>query len=133
MIDGLWGLAFGGAAAGSPDKVFFTAGPNGDRTGSSAASPLRSESRGVDWTVRDAALARFHDDRRHVHLQPLSSSHRKYSVPTPTLHLPTATIETRVEEPKRLHQTAVTPSHLDPRAARTGFVSARVIWPSLHK
>ena len=32
-IDGLWGLSFGGAAAGSPDVLYFTAGLNGESDG----------------------------------------------------------------------------------------------------
>lgn len=32
-IDGLWGLAFGGAAKSSPEWLFFTAGPNGETDG----------------------------------------------------------------------------------------------------
>jgi uncharacterized protein (TIGR03118 family) len=32
-IDGLWGLSFGGAAASSPDALYFTAGPNGEKDG----------------------------------------------------------------------------------------------------
>ena len=34
VIDGLWGLAFGnGTKAGTPDVLFFTAGPNGESNG----------------------------------------------------------------------------------------------------
>jgi uncharacterized protein (TIGR03118 family) len=34
VIDGLWGLAFGnGGRAGTPDELFFTAGPNGESDG----------------------------------------------------------------------------------------------------
>ncbi len=33
-IDGLWGLTFGnGTSAGSPDQLFFTAGPDGEAHG----------------------------------------------------------------------------------------------------
>src|SRR5205823_14515781 len=85
------------------DRVFHDReGPSGVRPGDLEHHPHAAE-------PDRAALARLHDDRRHVHLQPLSSSRRKYSVPTATLHLPTARIENRVEGPKRLHQTAVTP------------------------
>jgi uncharacterized protein (TIGR03118 family) len=32
-IDGLWSLKFGGGAASSPDVLYFTAGPNGEKDG----------------------------------------------------------------------------------------------------
>jgi uncharacterized protein (TIGR03118 family) len=33
VIDGLWSLTFGGAAASSPGILYFTAGPNGEKDG----------------------------------------------------------------------------------------------------
>ena len=33
VIEGLWGLKFGGALASSPDTLYFTAGINGEKDG----------------------------------------------------------------------------------------------------
>ena len=45
-IDGLWSLKFGGGAASSPDVLYFTAGPNGEKDGLfGTITPAASEER----------------------------------------------------------------------------------------
>lgn len=53
VIDGLWTLNFGGGAVSSPDVLYFTAGPNGEKDGLFGTITPASDDRDVDRRKSD--------------------------------------------------------------------------------